>query len=183
MSLRVKSRRLLAGSCLTAGLVVALLAVADASGLRVNTTGSMPYGLWQVARFAPPLSRGQIVTVCPPSVGVFRLGTQRGYVEPGICPDGYAPIIKPVAATEGDLVIVSRAGVTVNGRPVLDTAPLDKDSAGRPLVPFAPGTYRVKWREVWLLAAYDPRSFDSRYFGPVPEASVLALARPVWVVR
>jgi type IV secretory pathway protease TraF len=80
-------------------------------------------------------------------------------------------------------VIVSRAGVTVNGRPVLDTAPLDKDSAGRPLVPFAPGTYRVKWREVWLLAAYDPRSFDSRYFGPVPEASVLALARPVWVVR
>jgi type IV secretory pathway protease TraF len=80
-------------------------------------------------------------------------------------------------------VIVSRAGVTVNGRSVLDTAPLDKDSAGRPLVPFAPGTYRVKWREVWLLAAYDPRSFDSRYFGPVPEASVLALARPVWVVR
>jgi conjugative transfer signal peptidase TraF len=183
LSLHINSRRRSAGSCLAASLVLGLLAVADVSGFRVNTTDSMPRGLWRVTELAASLSRGQIVTVCPPLVGAYRLGTQRGYVEAGSCPDGYAPIIKPVAATEGDLVTVSRAGVTVNGRPLLGTAPLDTDSAGRPLMPLAPGRYQVRRGDVWLLATYDPRSFDSRYFGPVPESSVLALARPVWVVR
>ena len=46
------------------------------------------------------------------------------------------------------------------------------------------GAYPVAPKEVWLLSGHDPRSFDSRYFGPVPEAkSVQGIARPVWVLR
>jgi conjugative transfer signal peptidase TraF len=91
--------------------------------------------------------------------------------------------VKPIAATAGDLVVVSTAGVTVNGQPVRDTAPLAHDSADRPLTPFPAGTYRVPPGQVWLLSGHDPRSFDSRYFGPVPAANVQGVARPVWVAR
>jgi type IV secretory pathway protease TraF len=37
--------------------------------------------------------------------------------------------------------------------------------------------------QVWLLSGHDSRSFDSRYFGPVPVANVQGVARPVWVAR
>jgi type IV secretory pathway protease TraF len=36
---------------------------------------------------------------------------------------------------------------------------------------------------VWLLSGHDPRSFDSRYFGAVPAASIQGIARPIWVVE
>jgi conjugative transfer signal peptidase TraF len=91
--------------------------------------------------------------------------------------------VKPVAATAGDLVAISAAGVTVNGQPVRGTAQLIQDSAGRPLRPFPAGAYQVKPGDVWLLSGHDPRSFDSRYFGPVPAVNVQGVARPVWVGR
>ena len=52
-----------------------------------------------------------------------------------------------------------------------------------PLQRLTDGAYRVTPNEVWLLSNYDPRSFDSRYFGPVPAANVLGVAHPVWVLR
>jgi type IV secretory pathway protease TraF len=44
------------------------------------------------------------------------------------------------------------------------------------------GTYRVESGQLWLLSGHDPRSFDSRYFGPISVSSVQAVARPVWVI-
>ncbi len=83
----------------------------------------------------------------------------------------------------GDLVAISAAGVTVNGQPVQGTAQLPRDGAGRPLRPFPAGIYRVVAGELWLLSGHDPRSFDSRYFGPVPTKNVQGVARPIWVLR
>ena len=77
---------------------------------------------------------------------------------------------------------VSAAGVTVNGRSVQGTAQLSRDSAGRPLKPVPAGAYPVAPGEVWLLSGHDPRSFDSRYFGPVPESSVQGVTRPLMVL-
>jgi hypothetical protein len=31
------------------------------------------------------------------------------------------------------------------------------------------GAYRVETATVWVISSYNPRSFDSRYFGPVNE--------------
>jgi type IV secretory pathway protease TraF len=36
--------------------------------------------------------------------------------------------------------------------------------------------------DIWVLSGHDPRSFDSRYFGPVPVANVQGEARPLWVL-
>lgn len=175
-------RRLLVSYGVAVLLIGGTLASAKVAGLRVNPTPSMPRGIWQVSRIAGPLGRGQIVTVCPPDIKAVRLGAERGYVPPGDCPGGYEALVKPIAAVAGDLVEVSGAGVQVNGHQVDGSAQLDRDSAGRPLRAYPAGAYQVQPGEVWLLSGHDPRSFDSRYFGPVAVDGVQGTARPVWVV-
>lgn len=176
------SRRTRASAAVGTVVMIALMG-ANAAGLRVNSTPSMPLGLWRVVEDRSPLQRGEIVAVCPPDTAAVRVGVERGYIPSGRCPGGYEPLVKPVVAAEGDIVAVSGAGVTVDGQAVQDTAPLAQDSAGRALQPYPPGAYPVAPGEIWLLSGHDPRSFDSRYFGPVPAANVRGIARPVWVLR
>ena len=163
-------------------VVVAALATANVTGLRINGTASMPRGLWRVAPAEAPLRRGAVVTICPPDTAPFREAEARRYIPAGSCPGGYEPLVKPIGAALGDVVAVSASGVTVNGQAVPGTAQLAQDSAGRHLQPVRAGTYPVAQGEVWLLSGHDPRSFDSRYFGPVPAESVQGVARPVWVL-
>jgi type IV secretory pathway protease TraF len=85
---------------------------------------------------------------------------------------GAAALGKVVLAGGGDVVAVGEAGLAVNGRPVAASRALRCDSAGRPLAPHAPGRFQVAAGEVWLFAPYHPRSYDSRYFGPVAAAAV-----------
>jgi type IV secretory pathway protease TraF len=35
--------------------------------------------------------------------------------------------------------------------------------------------------EVWVISSYNPLSFDSRYFGPIPISKIEGLARPLFV--
>ncbi len=164
-------------------LLIAAGFIADAAGLRLNTTASMPLGLWRITPANRSLHAGDIVLLCPPDVAVFREAAARGYIPRGRCAGGFAPLIKPVAAIAGDVVSVGADGVAVNGAPITGTAPLDRDSAGRPLQPLLPGRYAVATGEVWLVSAHIARSWDSRYFGAAATANILGLARPVWVLR
>ena len=91
------------------------------------------------------------------------------------------PLLKQIAAVPGDTVRVTEAGISVNGRPLPHTAPLASDSQGRPLPHVPPGIYQVEPGTVWLLSTYNARSFDSRYFGPVPVAALRARLRPIAV--
>ena len=166
----------------TGVLMMATLAMGEAAGLRINATASMPRGLWRV-RAAEPIARGEIVTVCPPDQADIREAAHRGYIPKGGCLGGYEPLVKPVAAIAGDLVTVTPHGIAVDGKPVAGTEPLAEDEVGRPLHPIPPGAYRVAPGEIWLLSGHDLRSFDSRYFGPVPVANVTGVARPLWVLR
>ena len=155
--------------------ILAGLACAGAAGLRFNTTPSMPVGIWRVTPRGE-IARGAIVTACPAAREARR------YLRPGDCPLGVEPLVKPVAAVAGDVVTVSSAGVAVNGLPVAHTAQLARDSAGRSLQAVPAGRYRVAPGTVWLLSGHDPRSFDSRYFGPVPISAIRAVMRPVLVL-
>ncbi len=129
-----------------------------------------------------PLRRGEIVVVCLPQTAVTREAASRLYIPAGTCSGGLAPLLKPAAAVSGDVVMVSAAGLAVNGRPVTNGAPLLRDSAGRALRPMQAGTYPVAPGTIWLLSGYEPRRFDSRYFGPVPTTAVQGVAHPVWVL-
>ncbi|HUZ64827.1 MAG TPA: conjugative transfer signal peptidase TraF [Acetobacteraceae bacterium] len=166
---------------MTGALLSGTLVIAWLCGIRVNETASMPQGLWQVRAVDAPLRRGDIVTVCLPDTKLVRLAAARGYLPAGLCAGGYEPLVKPIAAIPGDQVAVTPRGIAVDGRPVPHTVQLTKDSAGRPLHAVAHGVYVVRPGQIWLLSGHDPRSFDSRYFGPVPMANVQDVARPLWV--
>jgi type IV secretory pathway protease TraF len=36
--------------------------------------------------------------------------------------------------------------------------------------------------EVWVISSYNPLSFDSRYFGPVPISRIEGFARPLFIL-
>jgi conjugative transfer signal peptidase TraF len=167
------------GVPLLGGIVLA----ARTTSLRLNTTDSMPRGLWHVSPLPGRIRRGMTVTVCLPKGAAARLALARNYVSPGPCASGVAPLLKPVAAVPGDVVRVSASGITVNGVPIPNSAALERDADGRPLRPISPGTYRVAPGHVWLLSNYSADSWDSRYLGPVPVTDIRGVARPVWVFR
>lgn len=147
-----------------------------AAGVRPNLTPSLPVGLWMTGPIQQ-VRRGMAVEFClPPDAA--RLATERGYIGTGFCPDGTMELLKPIAALPGDEVEITDTSIRVNGRFVVP-AGQSRDSQGRPLSPMAPGLYRVAAGEVWALSDYAPASFDSRYWGPVPIATLRREARPL----
>lgn len=163
---------LLGGSIIAAGMV------AEAAGLRINATESLPRGLWLVVGDPGAVRIGDVVTFCPPLVPALAEARERGYVGQGNCPGGLEPMMKPLVALSGDTVAVSASGVTVNGQVLAHSAPLSRDGAGRPLPQAVGGT--VAEGQVWALSSHNARSFDSRYFGPIPHAQLTAILRPLW---
>ncbi len=148
-------------------------------GLTLNLSGSMPVGLYAIMQ--QPLQVGQIVAVClPPTVAQF--GRARGYLTAGPCASGAQAVLKFVAAVAGTVVDVQPEGLSINGRPVAHSEVLARDSHARELPHMPWGAYTLAAGELWLLSTYDPRSWDSRYYGPVPITAVIATARPVLVL-
>jgi conjugative transfer signal peptidase TraF len=124
----------------------------------------------------------KFVEFCP-AEPFASIANARGYRQAGNCPDGGSPLMKPVVARAGDSVQVSVRGISVNGKGIPNSAPLRRDTAGRPLTPWPFGTYVVEPGTVWVVSDYHPRSFDSRYFGPVSETLIRNRLRPLVILR
>ena len=175
--IRTRARRITV--MMSAGLIA--MTGAYAVGIRLNSTASMPRGVWRVLPVST-VSRGNIVTACLPVSKQTILAVKRAYLQHGRCPSGLEPVVKPVAAVMGDVVTVTAYGVAVNGSAIPNTEALPEDSAGRPLAAMPQGNYRVSNGEIWLIAPANPRSWDSRYFGPVPVSAIQGAAQPLWVM-
>jgi len=149
------------------GLVLATFQLSGALGLRINTSPSLPVGLYLTTADAG----ANLVEFCP-AEPFATLSIVRGYRDPGTCRDGAAPLLKPVVARSGDVVEVSARGISVNGALLPNTAPLATDTKGRHLEAWPPGRYVVDPGTIWVASSYHPRSFDSRYFGPLSTAAI-----------
>ena len=136
-------------------------------GLRFNMSPSLPVGLYITTADCD----ANLVEFCP-AEPFAALAIVRGYRDPGICGDGAAPLMKPVVAKSGDAVELSARGMSVNGVLLPNTAPLAKDTEGRRLEAWPFGQYIVAPGTIWVASSYHPRSFDSRYFGPLSTASI-----------
>ncbi len=145
--------------------------------LRINWTSSLPRGLYAVTKAA--IVRAQLVAVCPPPA-VARRAVSRGYLLAGSCPTGNQPLLKLVAGVAGDQVAIEADGVHINGALLEASVPRAVDSQGRPM---AATRFRgtVPPRHVWLHAP-SLRSWDSRYFGPLPAKSVVSSLTPLWTL-
>jgi len=149
-----------------AGFCVAVaLALAHAAGLRLNTSRSIPLGLYKMSH--DPIEKGVYVLFCPPERPEFDLAKERGYIGAGFCPGGYGNMMKKVLAAHNDIVSVTDDGVRINGTLVPASQPSEVDSMGRPLPHFRVLHHVLSQSEVFVMSDTNPRSFDARYFGPV----------------
>ncbi|ADP72018.1 conjugative transfer signal peptidase TraF [Rhodomicrobium vannielii ATCC 17100] len=174
-----ENRRIGLAAWMLAAIASALVAAADHLGYRFNETPSVPVGVWRVRPVNGPLERGQIVSVCPPPTGVFLEAKARGYLSEGSCPGGLEPMLKPIAALEGDVVEQTSEGLRLNGRLLPHSLASSADSEGRPLPKLCARSLVISKGEVFLVSRHE-RSFDSRYFGPLPLSAVKGVATRFW---
>jgi conjugative transfer signal peptidase TraF len=169
---------------MAAALVVGLIALAGPVALgrlfrlRITLTDSAaPAGIYRVVT-GVPVVRGALVAACLPAA-IARTGLTRGYVREGDCPAGAEPVAKVIGALPGDVVEVEPSWVAVDGVKFADSRAAARDSAERALDHVAWGVRLVAPGEVWLFGFNDLRSWDARYFGPVPLAGVRGVLQPV----
>ncbi|NGZ95619.1 MAG: conjugative transfer signal peptidase TraF [Nitrospira sp. WS110] len=161
------------GVCLAVGLILA-----HRAGLRLNSTQSIPLGLYVMS--SDPIANGAYVLWCPPERPEFDLAKERGYIGVGFCPGGYGNMMKKVVASHHDVVSVTDDGVRINGTPMPASQPFNADSMGRSLPQFRVSNHVLASSEFLLMSDTNSRSFDARYFGPIHRDHIQSRIHPVW---
>lgn len=149
-------------------LAAASLALPERRPLVWNLTRSVPTGLYWIIE-AKQLSVGDRIAIDPPPAlrGVLA---RRGYLPRNV------PLLKRIAATQGQQVCRFRHGVTIDGR--LVALARARDTLGRPL-PRWDGCRTLGKGEVFTLNPDENDSFDGRYFGVLGAPSIIGRALPV----
>lgn len=114
-------------------------------GFRFNLSSSLPPGVYRVV--AEPAMRGSVVQLCLP-IDVAEFARRRGYLGPGSCAGGVRPLGKVVVAIEGDIVVLSRDQIRVNGEAIPNSVTVSNDSRGRRLPHFPWGVHRLRRGEL-----------------------------------
>jgi conjugative transfer signal peptidase TraF len=159
----------------TTGLLILITAIA--AGLRINGTHSFPVGLYLATSKRP--EKGDLVFLDPPSLPLFALAKERGYLGAGFSPAGCNALIKRLSGVAGDRITINAAGVEVNGIRLANSVPCSCDGAGRPLQPYLLKDHILGQDEVLLMSEYSPISFDARYFGPLSETTIKSVIKPL----
>ncbi len=134
-----------------------------------NASASAPLGLYGVVH-GHVVARGDLVLAEPPD-SARQIAAERGYLPSAV------PLVKRVAAQQGDMVCGDGLAIIINGRQVAER--LSADSRGRPLSTWE-GCRVLQGGEVFLLTAGIPNSFDGRYFGPVETTAIIGRLVPLW---
>ena len=157
-------------------IVMAVATLSYAAGARINTTRSIPIGLYWASD--TEARTGAYVRFCPPDIDAMAMARQRGYISAGFCPGGYGYIMKRISAVAGDTVAIDSRGVAVNGRLLPFSWPRAIDAAGRPL-PGLQASYTLQADQVLLMSDVSNTSFDARYYGPLNKAQIEAVIKPI----
>ena len=173
--LRRQRRRALFVLAAAAGSALLSILAGALGGFRLNMTPSEPIGLWRILPLDREPAIGDMVFVCLPPSALVDEARSRGYLRRGLCASGYAPLIKTVVAAAGQRAEIDRA-VRIDGEEIPHSAVARLDGIGRPLI--AARGERIPSGHVFLHSPF-PGSWDSRYFGTVPTASILGLAQEV----
>jgi conjugative transfer signal peptidase TraF len=172
------SQKAVAKALVTGGAGVLLTGLACyVSGARINTTESLPVGLYWTTH--EPVEKGAYVMFCPPQSAVFDAAKHRGYIGAGFCAGGYGYMMKRVLAAKDDRVTINSDGVFVNGASLPHSVPFDADEAGRPMPHYHVTSLRLASDDVLLMSDICDASFDARYFGPIKRQQIKWAIRPI----
>src|SRR5476649_2823040 len=89
----------------TMGCLTVVAVTASLAGIRINTTGSYPRGIYWMT--TAPITKGALVIFCPTDTAAFRQGKERGYIGAGFCPGSTGYMIKKIMAAANDHVEMS----------------------------------------------------------------------------
>ena len=155
-------------------IAAAIIAAAYAAGkaielnghtLVLNTSPSMPSGIYWIARGAQSAQRGDVVMFAPPDA-VRATVYGRGWL-----PEN-TPLLKAIGGLAGDMYCIRGDRFVVEDHDVGPTFLLD--AQGRPLPQLA-GCRRVGDDEFLPVSNHIERSFDGRYMGSIPLRNVLGI--------
>lgn len=149
------------------------------AGLKINTTKSIPIGIYQLTDV--PIGKGEYVIFCPPQTALFDEARERGYIGAGSCPGNYGYMMKRVLGTGNDRIVLTDEGLRINGSLLLLSKPLKTDKAGRMMPRYSFNHYRLGKSELLLMSDVSETSFDGRYFGPVDVGQVRGVIKPLIV--
>jgi conjugative transfer signal peptidase TraF len=153
----------------SAGILVLTASSLEVSPWLVwNASPSVPVGLYLVEHL-PPRKGDLAIIRLPPRIEAFA--HRRRYLPASTY------LLKPVAAVAGEHVCLVGQTVLVQGM-ALGSIQF-RDRLGRPL-PSWRGCRHLVGSEVFLVAS-EPKSFDSRYFGPVPADHAVGRAVRLWL--
>ena len=149
--------------CTLFGVVCGAMSLVVHPDLRLvyNASDSAPRGFYTVSPVHELRVGDYVVARLPEQVA--QLAAARGYLPPSV------PVLKQIAAREGQVVCVRNGVVRIDGKTVAST--LQRDGFGRPLRAWS-GCRPLVDGELFLLNAGNSASFDSRYFGPVDASFV-----------
>ena len=135
-----------------------------------NASASVPIGLYAV-HSAGALRTGEMLVVTPPEPLATFLAERR-YLPKGI------PLLKHIAALPGQTVCRTGDTISIDGNAI--GAALDQDHLGRSL-PVWHGCRVISAGEVFLMNRRFVASLDGRYFGPLPNTTIVGRADPIWI--
>lgn len=158
-------------AAMTAGTMLMVAPVWSGHAPRViwNASASVPIGLYRIDP-ADRIAVTDLVIVMPPEPLASFLD-ERGYLPRGV------PLLKRVLALGGQTVC--RNGPDIIAYDARYGAARAHDTRGRPL-PVWQGCRVITENAVFLMNWDAPDSFDSRYVGPLPLASIIGRAVPIW---
>jgi conjugative transfer signal peptidase TraF len=134
-----------------------------------NASASAPIGLYAVTPGATVEPGDMVIARVPDSSRM--MAAERRYIPANV------PLVKRVAAAAGDEVCALGREIFVNGTWVVERRA--SDAKGRSM-PWWSGCVRLRGRQLFLLMADSPGSFDGRYFGVTDGGLVVGKARLLW---
>ncbi|WGJ14556.1 S26 family signal peptidase [Methylocapsa sp. D3K7] len=134
-----------------------------------NASASAPIGLYRVQPKEYLAIPDLVLVMAPEPVAGFL--AERGYLPHGV------PLLKQILALPGQTVCRIRLAIMIDG--VAMATARERDHRGRPL-PAWQGCRMIAEGEVFLMNWQSADSLDGRYFGPLPDTSILGRAVPLW---
>ena len=148
-------------------------------GFRINTTSSIPIGIYRV--ITADNLKGNYIIFCPDNREAFTIAYNRGYIGSGYCPNNSGYLMKKVVATRGDIISSTKDGIYINNKALPFSKPKQQDGLMRTLPQWRVSDYRLKNDEVLAMSNQNEWSFDGRYFGLIQQSQIKGMVIPVWV--
>jgi conjugative transfer signal peptidase TraF len=163
-------RLVILGTMLASAMLTALPAAINVTPRFIwNASASVPIGLYHILP-EDHLGVADLVAVTPPEP-IAKFLAARNYLPRGV------PLLKHVLGLPGQTVCRIHLDILIDGI-VMATA-RERDRRGRPL-PEWQGCRRIAEDEVFLMNWQAADSLDGRYFGPLPAASIIGRAVPLY---